>query len=260
MLASYTAYFDSSEGGRSASPTADPIAGTYVGGFVSSVESWGKFEIDWRLALAGYDIPYFHMKDFVAKQRQFSDPKWKSEKYRATLIATLIEVMNSHTMHSFCQGLWHPYYESLNERFQLESRFNPYAICGLGCALEARAYVRQRCSGSLPIEFVFEQGDVGANLLRREMPAAGLPVPIFRPDRVLERNPEWRPAVPLQACDLVAWEFHRETNRQHILTKVYPFRKSLHALRRIPNTWKNHTLDTLEQFCIDRGIPPKEEK
>src|ERR1700694_5893348 len=71
MLSSYTAYFDRSEGQRG-TPTSDPIDGTYVGGFVSSVSSWDKFESDWRLALAQYGVSYFHMKDFIAKKRQFS--------------------------------------------------------------------------------------------------------------------------------------------------------------------------------------------
>jgi hypothetical protein len=259
MLSSYTVYFDRSEGQAGTSPRSDSIDGTYVGGFVSSVSAWGKFELGWRLALAQYDVAYFHMKDFIAKKRQFSAQKWQSNKYCATFMATLVAVINDHTMHSFVRGIWHPHFEYINTKFHLSGRFNPYSICGLKCALEARDFIRTKVSTSLPIEYIFDQGDDGADSLTREMLEASLPNPIFRPSRELKDKPDWIPAIQLQACDLVSWEVRREVNRQRTFVIKYPpVRKSFLALSDIPATWKNFDLDSLEAFCIDRGIAPRE--
>jgi hypothetical protein len=114
-------------------------------------------------------------------------------------------------------------------------------------------------STSLPIEYIFDQGDDGADSLTREMIEASLPNPIFRPSRELKDKPDWIPAIQLQACDLVSWEVRREVNRQRTFVIKYPpVRKSFLALSDIPATWKNFDLDSLEAFCIDRGIAPRE--
>jgi hypothetical protein len=121
--------------------------------------------------------------------------------------------------------------------------------------LEARDFIRTKVSTFLPIEYIFDQGDKGADLLSAEMIAAGLPNPIFRPSRAHKDKPDWIPAIQLQACDLIAWEVRREVNRQRTFVRKYPrVRKSLLALNNIPATWKNFDLDSLETFCTDRRI------
>lgn len=47
---------------------------TVICGWVSTVAQWEQFEIDWRLFLASYKVPYFHMKEFAQSTGPFK--KW----------------------------------------------------------------------------------------------------------------------------------------------------------------------------------------
>ena len=253
MLCDYTAYFDASVGVK------DRLPGTWVCGFVSSVSAWSAFEIDWKLALAKFDVPYFHMKDFIANQKPFHAVKWRSELYRARFIATLISIIKSCAMRSIGCGLWHTDFEYMNETYELDSRFNPYAVCGRDCAVRARKFIRENYSDSAPIQFVFDQGDRERRFLIAEMLASKLPEPIFRPSRKLETNPDWVPAVQLQACDFVAWEMRTEGNRRTGLEKGKKLRKSFEALNSIPHDWMHYRRGDIENLCRSAGIARRTE-
>ena len=82
-------YFDES--------VADKIGFTYVCGWTATVGNWQSFEIDWRVFLAKFDVPYFHMKEFS----QFTGPfkKWKDkEGTRRQFIQTAASIIND-TVH-----------------------------------------------------------------------------------------------------------------------------------------------------------------
>ena len=86
MMTEYQVFFDCSkdESKEIISPA------TVVAGFVSTVENWGQWETDWRLALASFDVPYFHMKEFNAPDKKdgaFADIKWQSETYRSLFVS-----------------------------------------------------------------------------------------------------------------------------------------------------------------------------
>jgi hypothetical protein len=61
----YSAYFDATY-----SREADPQ--TLVAGIVSSAEQWAQWEIEWRLTLAKFNVPYFHMREFNSFKKAFS--------------------------------------------------------------------------------------------------------------------------------------------------------------------------------------------
>jgi hypothetical protein len=52
-----TTYFDEAGG--------EDHGFTVVCGWVASIEQWDGFEVDWKLFLAKYDVPYFHMKELI---------------------------------------------------------------------------------------------------------------------------------------------------------------------------------------------------
>src|SRR5215831_19098427 len=62
-MLSYATYLDASR---------DPSGIVVVGGYFAPVYCWEKFEIDWRLVLAQFDVPYFHMKEFIYSVGHFS--------------------------------------------------------------------------------------------------------------------------------------------------------------------------------------------
>ena len=93
-LKGYSAFFDASmDAGKTE-------VSTVVAGFVSSVENWERWEFAWKLALAEYDLPYFHMKELLSGKKPYDAPKWKSTNYRAAFISKLVQITREHVMAS----------------------------------------------------------------------------------------------------------------------------------------------------------------
>jgi hypothetical protein len=53
------------------------IGASIVSGWLSEVYQWELFDYDWRILLAQYDLPYFHMKEFAHSKGPFTN--WKDE-------------------------------------------------------------------------------------------------------------------------------------------------------------------------------------
>jgi hypothetical protein len=51
---------------------------TVVAGWLAPVNLWEQMEIDWRLVLAKYDVPHFHMKEFAHSVGSFA--KWRGQR------------------------------------------------------------------------------------------------------------------------------------------------------------------------------------
>src|SRR5262249_19335072 len=64
------AYFDESYSGRVMA----------IGGYLSTIERWCRFQDEWQDFLTAFGIESFHMKDFKAGQRQFKN--WTAEQRR----------------------------------------------------------------------------------------------------------------------------------------------------------------------------------
>jgi len=126
MMLAYTAYFDAS--GKQDHPE------TVVAGIVSPVHVWERYEVDWRLALCQFDVPYFHMKEFTASQGPYTAARWKSEGYRARFLGTLAVIVKSATLMTVARVLKHSLFAEVNKEYELDTRFNPYVICSLDCA------------------------------------------------------------------------------------------------------------------------------
>jgi hypothetical protein len=63
-----------------------------VAGYAAPVYLWERFEIDWKLALAKFDVQYFHMREFTAFRGPYAEPAWRSEGRRADFISTLATI------------------------------------------------------------------------------------------------------------------------------------------------------------------------
>ncbi len=247
MLKGYTAYFDASGGTN--------LPETVVAGYVSTVEAWEAFEVDWKIALARYNVPYFHMNEFAGCREAFKSPKWKSEFYRAEFLKVLASIIKSCAIMSLGCGVEHSVFNKMNESFRIGERFNPYALCGRDCAVKAKRIIRANYSDTAPIEYIFECGDEGRGFLMTEMERCGLPTPIFRLGKPSKKYPDIPPTVQLQACDFVAWELRRVGDEQ-IRGSLKKYRKSFQALKTIDNHWGRYNPGSFREFCkiasIDR--------
>ena len=249
MLSRYSAYFDASNG------QIDVLPGCWVCGFVSTDSGWSRFEIDWRLVLAKYGVPYFHMRKFISHKKPFDESRWRSEGYRGGFVSSLVDIIKSSAICSVGCGIWQADFDVINQRYELDRRFNPYAICGRDCAVRSRKFIRESYSRSAPIEYIFDRGDKGRGLLTREMEASKLPSPLFkrsRPDPKLDIDD---PAhIQLQAADFAAWEMRREGNRRTGLEKDKSLRRSFKALSQVDHMWMHYRARDIEALCKSAKI------
>jgi hypothetical protein len=124
-------------------------------------------------------------------------------------------------------------------QYELDQRFNTFAICARDCAAQVRNYIRKEVKSDLPIAYIFDQGDEGKGLLINEMQASNLPRPAFkrrRPDPDLDPDDPYH--VQWQACDFAAWELRR--GKEDLEDGKIPreLRKSLLALKTKKRIWK----------------------
>src|SRR5262249_21960863 len=138
--------------------------------------------------------------------------------------------------------------------YELDARFNLYALCGRDCAAQCRKYVRSIPS-DLPIAFIFDRGDADAGLLTNEMLSSALPAPVFkhsRPDPKLDKDDPYH--VQLQACDLAAWELRRGESDFESGKTAQELRKSLLALNHKNKIWKQTLEPDLQGLIQVAGI------
>jgi hypothetical protein len=247
----FNAYFD-----RSYSEKDDE---TTVAGFVSSVQQWGQWEAEWKLALAEFEVPYFHMKEFNAKQDAFKAPKWKSNAYRAMFMSKLIAITNQWAIAGISSTCEQKVFDAVNKVWELDRRFNPYAFCGRDCAIRVKKLVRQQIGSDAPIAYIFDRGDEGRGMLMKEMERSDLPSPIFKRSRPDPKNKQLDtddpPVVQLQACDLLAWELMRRQQDARRGAQRHTFRKSVLALSQINNRhWFGSDINDVTNLCIAARI------
>jgi hypothetical protein len=245
-LSGYSAYFDASMN--------VPQDEMVVAGYLSTLEEWAQFEISWRLVLAKHDVPFFKMSEFIGRRKEYAHPKWQTESYRAQFLSDLALIIRSWTVASIACRMKKDLFEKYNKLYDLDSRFNLFAICGRDCAAQARKYVRGIPS-DLPIVFIFDRGDADAGLLTNEMISSGLPAPAFkrsRPDPLLDKDDPYR--VQLQACDLSAWELRRGESDLEGGKIPQELRKSLLALNHKNKIWKQTLEPDLQGMIQVAGV------
>jgi len=78
----FSAYFDASLG--------DGI--TVVAGWLGTTVAWESFDVDWRILLAQYDVPYFHMREFAHSTGAFKE--WKGhDGRRANFLRKAVDII-----------------------------------------------------------------------------------------------------------------------------------------------------------------------
>lgn len=217
-----------------------PRPATLVAGFATSLEKWERWEVDWKLVLAEFNAPYFHMKEFFGTRKgAFAEPRWRSEKYRNKFIGALSEVTSSWMLATIGGRMEHQLFEAACKACKVEGIFNPFAACGRDCAVRTRDLIRGKYKTDLPIAYVFERGDPGPEMLDRLMLKSEVPSPLFKRPRPA-KSPSLEkedPHLPrLQAADLLAWHLRRAA--QGILNRD-SFYASIKQFRNIPDvSWK----------------------
>lgn len=249
----YAGYFDASMN--------EPQDEMVVAGYLATLDQWIQFEAVWKLTLIRYDVPFFKMSEFIGRRKEYSHPKWQSESYRAQFVKDLTSIIRDWTEASIACRMKQELFDRYNKSYELDSRFNMFALCGRDCAAQARKYVRETIHSDLPIAFIFDQGDPspGPGLLTGEMISSSLPAPSFkrsRPDSILDKDDPYH--VQLQACDFAAWELRRGESDLEGGKLPNDLRKSLLALNHKNKIWKQSLEPDLQGLLQVAGIKKRE--
>lgn len=201
---------------------------TVVAGFVSTVALWEQFEIDWKLMLSSYKVPYFHMKEFSQSTGPFK--KWKgAESIRRRFLADAVSIIRQRVQGGvFCYA-HHQIFDLVNRGYRLkETLFSPYAIAGRACASLVSQLNEKH-------EVVFEDGGPDKLGLSSAMSVSfRLPDPIFRPSRdVRDKQGKVRSGViQIQAADFLAYELRKHRN-EFASRSGRPVRQSFYELLKV---------------------------
>lgn len=246
IFAMYTGYFDAS------GDLTD--VGFVVSGYVATVEDWDRFDADWKIALAHDNVPYFHMQEFAHFKGPFKG--WeRQDNRRANFLARLVDIISQTTRRGFSTAVTNEVFKRVNEEYCLEEHFgNPYAFCGLNCAIHTRRWLRKK-GYSFPVKYIFEHGDKGWHYLEDLFERSHLSLPIRERKRSM-KNPIG--PTPLEAADFAAWENLKATRTAEFgnLLSMAHLRKSLTNLMSTKsNEWGIYTYGHLVDLCRKLGIP-----
>jgi len=254
-----TCYFDESGG--------DDLKWTYVCGYVASVEQWKRFEVDWKIFLAKYDVPYFHMKEYSQSKGPFSG--WKAKRMegtRARFTRDAASIIGNHVQQSFVALVSHDIFDEADRIYDFRKVFNsPYALAGrmsVGLAIDWRM---QSVKGPLDMEYIFEDGCPDKEGLIHSMTALVpyLEVPAFRPSRDFAPSPKWPRGrvgfVQLQAADFLAYENRKMLCDRDLIKSGYrKIRASLLALSKVPLHLCLAEPQTIDRICTLANITRRE--
>lgn len=204
---------------------------TVVGGFGSTLALWEQFEIDWKLLLAAYKVPYFHMKEFSQSTGPFK--KWKGrEPTRKHFIQDASAIIKQRAQWAILCFVHHTLFDMGNKTHKLEETlFSPYAIAGRVCVAQVGLWYRQH-NEVVDTEFIFEDGGPDKGGLQKAMDIEyKCPAPIFKPSRDMKdkRGDVRKGIVQLQAADFMAYEL-RKHRREFSDKTGRPARKSFEAI------------------------------
>ncbi len=235
----------------------------FVCGWAASVAEWESFELDWKLFLAKFNVPHFHMKEFTQSKGCYAN--WKDEAQKRTdFLAMGAEIIRAHVRRGFASLVSYEDMDAVDRVYELKKEFKtPYAFAGRACIALANKWRRTHPEDrNLDMEYVFEDGAEGKGSLVDAVQATTpwLPIPSFKPSRNTPPSPRWPDGrigiVQLQSADFLAYELRKLfCDMPVIRSGERPVRKSLIALPGYNLDRKFFDLNDVMSFCERAGIP-----
>jgi hypothetical protein len=249
-MALFHAYFDSSGTERD-----EWIIVT--AGVVATEQKWSRFEQRWGAVLAKEGVTQFHMQEFAHAKGEFAS--WKGdEPRRAAFLAALVREVKRGVNKSFIHGVVLPDYRELDRQYQLtETVGGPYSLSQFGCLYVAYRWLMAKKNPHDRAATFVERGDTGIPGFRRYLKSQHLPEPAFIPKVEPNSGKIW---VPLQAADLIAYEFRRLYDRRARDGREPPLESCRGVLQAISRMLPLRTMiyrgPGLGRLCADT-VPPR---
>jgi hypothetical protein len=179
-----------------------------VGGWIASTKEWENFEIDWKLFLASYKVPYFHMREFAHSRGPYE--KWKNaDSFRARFVHDAWDVIKYRVQGGFVSLVQDILFNRVNRFYELQEKIpSSYALASRVCM----EWADEKSNGQCPCVF----DDPGKAPLRNTLIQVAsaepkLPTPVFEASRDVPHRKKGtrRGVVQLQAADFLAWEVRK---------------------------------------------------
>jgi hypothetical protein len=180
-----------------------------VAGFISSAKDWSSFDQEWKSRLSCDGISYFHMVEFAHCVKQFKG--WKGqEKRRMRLLGDLLEIIRRNVYRKFGAVVVNTTFkENLSDKAKEKFFLNAYSLAGRSCVADVGNWAKEQVPRiTTPIQYIFEDGDIGKGKLIERMNRDGYPTPDFRKkkDTIAPDGITLPAFTPLQAADFLAYE------------------------------------------------------
>ena len=196
----FTAYYDAS---------GKVLAGGFlsVAGLVSTEKKWSKFEARWNERLGEFDVPRFHMVEFMQSRGNFRG--WAGDiTKRGEFLSGLVKTIKQGVNKIFVVTLTADSVDALAAMFKFGGlkAEGAYHIAAGTCMHMIEAWVGRKYPGK-HVAHVHEHGDLGQGTL---------PVVVssrFQMRFVRKRDESGRDIRPFEAADLVAWEYRKHVHK-----------------------------------------------
>lgn len=235
---SVEAYMDESGTHEGAEPTV-------VAGFVFKHEQAIRFSRDWQKVLDHYRLPYSHMKEASGIGGIYKAAGMSKDDC-AKCNSLLIENTKRRSIFSFGASVHQEMYRGIVGKEQ--NAPSAYTFCLMSCMTILRRWA-ERSSYKGRIPYFFEAGNEREGEAQRFVKDALLDC-----DRAKEKaryashdSIDKRLALPLQAADFLAWQFHHHHSRRAKIPNVRT-RADFNALLRPRDNCIEHDETSLRRF------------
>jgi hypothetical protein len=241
----FSAYFDASGHPRQ----HDVLT---VAGYAAAVDSWIRFDVAWKEALATENATAFHTTEFTSGQGQFKHFKEKTPEItqrRRVFVEGLMSCIQKHCAKFFRASVFIPDYEKVNDEYPLSELVGcPYALCCSLVTLSLRAWANDL--GALDtLLYFFEDGDKGKGDWER----------IHK--NVYGKNPRFldkSEAIAFEAADFNAWKLrtalHEANKPDHTPEKGAELLRSISILENIRRDAGVLNERSLRAFCEQQKV------
>jgi hypothetical protein len=225
-----------------------------VAGFVSTVEKWDRFDGDWKAVLRQFKVSSFHAHEFDNGRRGFGPYKDWDEERRRDFMGKLLGIIVRRTHKSFGTATHKKSLDIVLGNSDIKRYYGgPFSVSFFNTVHAVSEY-RKKHYPSTPIVHIFDEGNSREGAILQ----AAKTIRLQKGDTMIEdiRPGNDETITPLQAADLLAFEFCSEKRRQAQRPEAYS-RYALQYLDDHPRDWLQIDATIIEsnlRSLIEQGV------
>jgi hypothetical protein len=226
-----TAYFDDS----GTSPN-ESIA--VVAGYIATTDMWEVFDRRWSSLLSKYEVTQLHRADVESFQGEFGT--WNPAR-RTEFVKKAHAIIRRCTYAGVGLALVKKDFEEVVPQSDPLQRYGIFGWCAHGCLAGVYTWCK-KYNWNEPIHYVFEAGTKGQEQFNRTLST------LYKNDKSREQNRiggwsfQTKATMPLQAADVLAYEYYKFIHNEIVDGRKRPIRLSARDL------FRQHELDFFTHF------------